>query len=110
MKTLKNLYRKLFGRIEYIITILGVGGEVQKYTANTIAEVDEIISDCNGERYLQVQKIEKIRKFDFIYKGEVLHTPLWFNIEGVTETGFIGKQGYSFVVKDNSLACIKRIN
>lgn len=54
-----------------------------------------------------IEKIEKIRRYDFKYKKEIIHTPLWFSCDS-TETYSLDNQEYQFFKKDDSLQNIKR--
>lgn len=109
MKAIKNLYKRIFGEIRYVVTILCVGGEVQKLTTTSLKDVDKLCEEINSETYQQIQKIEKIRVYDFQYKKEIIHSPLFFSIDGVTEQHQILGTKLSFVCIDKSLVNVKRV-
>jgi hypothetical protein len=93
MKTLiKNLINKYIGKIEYVVTILNVDGEGKQFSFHTLKEVDDFVISINKERYWDVQKIEKFRRYSFVYDKQVIHSPLWFRNEDVTETHIIRKE------------------
>ena len=103
-----KLINKYIGKIEYIVTLLGVDGDIKKHTFKSIKDVDIFVYEVNNETYWDVQKIEKIRRLDFIYNKDVIHTPLWFNMENVTELHNCNNHDFSFIKKDISLKNIKR--
>jgi len=109
MKRLSKIWNLIFGKTEYILTVLSVNGEVVKYTFSSLADVDICVSECNESIYGQVQKIEKIRRLEFTYDKMVLQQPLWFSGVDVTTTDYIGKQKYSFILPDKSLNNIKHV-
>lgn len=109
MKAISKIYKRIFGEIRYVVTILCVGGEVQKLTTTSLVDVDKLVCDVNTETYQQIQKIEKIRVYDFLYKKEIIHSPLFFSIDGVTEQHQILGTKLSFVCIDKSLGNVKRV-
>jgi hypothetical protein len=107
-KLFKQLISKYIGNIQYVVTIINVSLSVQKHKFNTIKEVDEFVDEINNETYWMVQKIEKIRMFDFKYNKEIKHTPLHFQHDVVTEMYNLENWDYSFLKKDKSLNNIIR--
>jgi len=105
---LKQLISKYFGNTQYVVTIINVSLSVQKHKFNTIKHVDEFVDEINNETYWMVQKIEKIRMFDFKYNKEIKHTPLYFQHDAVTEMYNLEDWDYSFLKKDESLKSIIR--
>lgn len=105
---LKNIYKKYIGSIEYIVTLVNVSGEVQKDTFDTTKELDEFIVLINSNKYWSVQKIEKIRKYSFQYNKNIIHSPLFFSMNDVTELYNINDQDYSFLKIDESLTNVTR--
>ena len=55
-----------------------------------------------------VQKIDKIRMFDFKYNKKIKHTPLHFQHDDVTEIFNLDDWDYRFLKKDKSLNNIIR--
>ena len=107
-KLFKQIISKYIGNIQYVVTIINVSLSVQKHKFNTIKEVDEFVDEINNEIYWMVQKIEKIRMFDFKYDKKVKHTPLHFQHDAVTEMYNLEDWDYSFLKKDESLKNIIR--
>jgi hypothetical protein len=105
---IKRMHNKYIGRIEYVVSIINNSGEVRMFTHKNIQEVDVFVSEINTEAYWHVDKIERIRRYYYQYKKEIIHTPLWFHDPRVTETYIIGKNEYSFLLKHKSLNNIKR--
>lgn len=114
MNKLKALYNKYFGKTEYIITTVEKGGEVKSFCLYNMKEVNDCISSFNSEKYWDVQKIEKIKRYNFIYNKEVKHSPLFFCIDDpstycITEMSNIDNQDYSFLIKHKSLKNVNRV-
>ena len=109
-KILNNFLKRYFGVIEYVLTLVNVDGEAKIITYGTIKKLDEIVFEINSEKYWFVQKIEKIRRYNFTYSKEVIHAPLWFTAKDVTEKENIDNYEYSYLIKDNSLKNIKRVS
>lgn len=110
-KYIEKILNKLFGKVEYVVTIVDSSGSVKRSNGlSTIKEVDELIADVNSDRYMNVQKIEKIRRYDFKHDKEILHSPLFFVAENVTEAEYVDDQEYSFLKKHESLTNIKRVS
>ncbi len=65
MNKIKSFFDKIFGNIEYVVTIISVDGSVQKHLFSKIVDVDEFVTEINGERYFNIQKIEKFRRYGF---------------------------------------------
>lgn len=107
MKNSKTTNAK--SKIEYVVTIVNVSGEVQNHTFYKLKSVDAFVSEVNMDTYWDVQKIEKFKKYNFKYDKEIVHSPLWFKLENVTETHSCNKCDYSFLKKHDSLIHIKRI-
>lgn len=107
-KYIKQLLSKYVGNIQYIVTIINVGLEVQIHQFNTTKQVDEFVDEINNDTYWMVQKIEKIRMFDFKYDKKIKHTPLHFQYDSVTEMYNLEDWDYSFLKKDKSLNNIIR--
>lgn len=105
---LKQLISKYIGNIQYIVTIINVNLSVQKHQFNTTKQVDEFVDEINNDTYWMVQKIEKIRMFDFKYDKKIKHTPLHFQHDVVTEMYNLEDWDYSFLKKDKSLNNIIR--
>jgi len=109
LKKLYNKYKsKYIGNIQYVVTIINVSLSVEKHQFNTIKQVDEFVDEINNENYWMVQKIEKIRMFDFQYEKNIKHTPLHFQHDAVTEMYNLENWDYSFLKKDKSLNNIIR--
>ena len=102
MNKIKSFFDKIFGNIEYVVTIISVDGSVQKHLFSKIIEI-------NGERYFNIQKIEKFRRYDFSYKKQILQSPLFFYKDDVTEMEYFINHEYSFIKKDVSLKNIERV-
>lgn len=107
---LKIIHRKYIGVIEYVVTITNVSGEIQRYIFYSVIKVNDFVTEINDNKYWNIQKIEKLRRQHFEYFHEIIHTPLWFQLENVTETAYVGDSAYSFLVKDESLKNIKRVD
>lgn len=99
-----------FGKIEYKITIVSVSGDIEYYLFPKIKEVDNFITKINAERYWDVQKIEKFRRYEFLYKKEIIHSPLYYSLSDVTENEYVFNHDYSFLKRHNSLKNIKRVS
>jgi hypothetical protein len=108
MKKIKEIISKYIGRIEYVVTTLNVSGSVNIDRFNTIKDVDDFVISINNEPYWFVQKIEKIRKYNFKYNKNIIHTPLHFSMENVTETHNCNDYNYSFLKIDESLTNVTR--
>jgi hypothetical protein len=108
-KYIQNILYKYIGKKEYVVTAVSVDGEVKHGTFFTIKEVDDFVNKINVEKYYDVQKIEKIRKCHFKYNKEIIHSPLWFSLENVTEDEFCVNHEYSFLKKHESLQNVKRV-
>lgn len=106
-KLFKQLISKYIGNIQYVVTIINVSLSVQKHQFNTIKQVDEFVDEINNDRYWMVQKIEKIKMFDFKYDKKIKHT-LHFQHDVVTEMYNLEDCDYSFLKKDKSLNNIIR--
>jgi hypothetical protein len=109
MKYFKKLLLKYIGKIEYIVTITNTGGEIEKYCFYKTKDLDVFVNEINAEIYWMVEKIEKIKRFDFKYNKEIIHTPLWFQ-NTFTEKYKLDDCEYSFFMGDDSLQNIKRTN
>lgn len=108
MKTyIKNIFNKYIGRIEYRVFIIDSSGRVIQYCFYTLKDVDTFVTDINLEKYVCVQKIEKIRRFSFIYNKQIIHSPLHFCLEDITEMRNCDNHDYSFPKKHESLKNIK---
>ena len=105
----KNIISKYFGKIEYVVTIVNVSGNVRYSTFHKMNDVNEFIVAINNEKYWNIQKIEKYRKYNFLYENEIVHSPLFFVLKNVTENERIMDINYSFLKKDKSLKIINRI-
>lgn len=90
-----KLLLKYIGKIEYIITITNSIGEIKKYQYVSIKDVDAFVNEINAEIYWMIEKIEKIRRYDFKYKKEIIHTPLCFSCDK-TETFSLDNKAYQF--------------
>lgn len=108
MKTyIKNILNNYIGRIEYIVSILDSSGRVMQYRFYNLKDVDTFVADINLEKYVCVQKIEKIRRFSFTYDKQIIHSPLHFCLEDVTEMRNCDNHDYSFPKKHESLVNIQ---
>lgn len=107
-KHIKQLISNYIGDIQYVVTIINVSLSVQKHKFNTAKQVDEFVDEINNDTYWMVQKIEKIRMFDFKYEKKIKHTPLHFQHDTVTEIYNLEDWDYSFLKKDESLNNIIR--
>lgn len=106
----KKILFKYIGTPEYIVTAVNVSGQVEKYICNTKKEVDAAVIEINNDIYWDVQKIEKFRRYDFSYKNEIIHSPLHFCLDDVTEEEYVIDHNYSFLKKHDSLENIKRVS
>ena len=109
MNSIKKLIQKYIGKIQYIVTIINVDLSIQKHQFSTIQQVDEFVNEVNNTPYWMVQKIEKIRTYNFIYNKQILHSPLWVQADGVTEMHNIETYDFSFLKQDKSLINIIRL-
>jgi hypothetical protein len=107
-KHIKQLISKYIGNIQYIVTIINVELSVQKHQFNNTKQIDEFVDEINNERYWMVQKIEKIKIFDFKYNKKIKHTPLFTQHNTVTEMYNLNDWDYSFLKKDKNLNNIIR--
>jgi len=108
LKYVKKFASKYIGSLEYVVTIVNVNGEVVRNFCKNIKEVDAFVIEINGETYYDVQKIEKFRRYSFKYNKKVLHTPLWFEYDNVTEMYNCDNMEYSFLKIDESLTNVIR--
>lgn len=109
LKKLYNKYKSLyFGNIQYIVTIINVSLSVKLHQFNTKKQMDEFVVEINDDTYWMVQKIDKIRKFNFNYDEKIKHKPLHFQHDDVTEKYNLENHDYSFLKKDKSLINIIR--
>lgn len=109
-KFFDKFVQKYFGKIQYITTIVNVSGTIETYGFNSLKELDIFVLNINGEKYWDIQKIEKFRRFSFQYKNQIIHSPLHFCLENVTEKAkFLGYE-YSFLKKHESLLSVKRVH
>jgi hypothetical protein len=99
---------KYIGNLKYVVTSINVSLSVNISSFNSLVELNEFVNEINNEKYWMIQKIEKIRTFDFKYNENIKHTPLHFYKENVTEIYDIEDYEYRFLKKDNSLCNIKR--
>jgi hypothetical protein len=111
-KLIKSIF-KFFninpGKLEYVVTVVNVSGEVKKYTFKNIKDVNGFVTDVNSETYWNIQSIEKIKRYEFTYNREVIHSPLFFTMENVTEKQYVDDHDYSFLIKNSSLKNIRRV-
>lgn len=105
-----NLFEKLFGKVQYRVTCISVDGTGNIFVKNNKEELDSFVEITNYERYWMVKSIEKIRTFDYKYSGKVYHQPLWFSSDGLTEEGCIDGTDFRFLIKDDSLTNIQRVD
>jgi len=105
-----ELITKYFGKIEYIVTVINVSGSVEHHPFFHMDDVDSFVDNVNAEMYWDVQKIEKLRRYDIKYKKLVVHSPLFFSLEDVTETENLWGNDFSFIKKDKSLNNINRVS
>ena len=107
---MKKLINKIFGELQYIVTVCDMYGSVSKHKFTYIKEIDDFVDELNepGNYQYMIQKIEKIRVFTFKYNKEIIHTPLGFQVEGVTEKHSVNDYPYSFFKIDDSLAKVTR--
>jgi len=112
MKTnyFKTLLSKNKRKTEYNITTVNVNGNIKSFRFYSIKDVDNFIIEINNEKYWNVQKIEKLRKYKFKYNKEIAHSPLFFDLENVTENDIVNNQDYSFLKKHKSLENINRVS
>ncbi len=106
---INNIIKKFFGNIEYVITIVNVSGDVKKLIFYKLKDVDGFVSKINVDEYWDVQKIEKFRRFKYTYKNKVIHSPLHFCLDDITEKEFVNNHDYIFIKKDKSLENINRV-
>lgn len=104
-----NKIKTYVGEIEYVVTIVNVSGEIQRHIFYNKQKIDAFVCEVNTEKYWCVQKIEKIRRYEFVYNHEIIHSPLWFNLDGVTEVNCVENNEFSYLIKDKSLCNIKRV-
>ena len=107
---LQNIYYKYFGKIEYIVTIVNVSLSIKTYSLYSLKDVDDFVISINNETYSDIQKIEKIRRFNFIYDKEVIHSPLHFCTKDITEMKNCNNYDYSFLKKHDSLDNVKLVS
>ena len=106
---LQNIFYKYFGKLEYLITIVNVSGSVKHFIFYKLKDVNGFVSEINAETYLDIQKIEKFRRFEYTYKNKVIHSPLQFCLDDVTEIEYVTNHDYSFLKKHKSLKNINRV-
>jgi hypothetical protein len=107
-KYINKLISKYIGNIEYIVTVVGFEGGVSQNKCKTIKEIDDLVNEINSSTYHQVQKIEKFRKYSYKYNKNVLHTPLWFQVDDVTEMHNCDDYDFSFLKINDSLTNVTR--
>ena len=107
---IQNIFHKYFGKIEYVITIVNVSGSVKHYIFYNLKDVNGFVNEINAETYWDVQKIEKFRKFEYTYKNRIIHSPLHFCLDDVTEKEYVTNHDYSFLKKHKSLENINRVS
>ena len=114
MKVFKNLYKKLFGELVYVVTIESIYGERSIYEVNDIKIIHEQVNELNedGQYHHMVSKVEKKRVYPFKYDKLIKHYRLTFAKDGLTEKVYSEKDDhiYSFLIIDKSLTNVKRIN
>lgn len=114
MNKLQEFYKKYkdkyIGNIQYIVTIINVSSQVQKHNFVSLGKLSEFVDEINNETYWMVQKIEKIRIFDFKYAKNITHSPLWFQHDAVTEVYNLNDTDYQFLKIDDSLIHVIRKN
>ena len=100
----------MFGELNYIVTVCDMYGSVQKQKFTSIKKINDFVDELNEPENYQymIQKIEKIRVFSFRYKKEIIHTPLGFQVEDVTEIHSVDNYPYSFFKIDDSLNNVTR--
>ena len=103
-----HITSKLFGNLEYVVTVVNTDGRRCIKRFKNLKEVDDFVFEINNSTYYSVQKIEKIRKIDFEYNKTISHTPLWFRLDGTTEIQNIDNTDYSFLKIDKSLINVVR--
>ncbi len=69
-----------------------------------------MIDKVNKDPYSNIQKIEKIKKYPFVCKKPIIHKPLWFNLDGLTENDKVDDWNYTFLQIDDSLSDVSRIS
>jgi len=107
---INHLVLKYVGRIEYVVTSVHVSGSVDVGNYSTLKDVNAFVNDINTDRYWDVQKIEKFRRYDFKYHKEVLHSPMHFRIENVTEMETLNTYAFCFLLKHKSLTNTRRVS
>lgn len=107
---IKKISQKYFGKIEYLVTIINNGGEIQQHIFYNIKKVNEFVDEINLEKYWNVKSIAKFRRYNFKYNHQIIHSALWVQHEKVTETSNVENQDYNFLLKDESLTNIKRVS
>lgn len=107
-KIINYITYKLFGNLEYVVTVVHTNGNITEMIYKSLKEVDNFIIEINNSTYYSIQKIEKIRKFKFEYNKTISHKPLWFRLDGVTENHNIDSHEYSFLKIDKSLIHVIR--
>jgi hypothetical protein len=105
---IKTFISSIIGKLEYQIRIVSSDGTIKVLTANNIAEVDKLVIEVNNERYWQVERIDKIRRFKFTYHKQIQHRPLMFSHADVTEPYTVNGIQFSFLQKSKSLSNIIR--
>jgi len=105
---IKNILGKCIGKVEFIVTITNVSGCVEKYTLDSMKNVESYVCGINSEAYWMVSEIEKIRRLNFNFNKEVIHTPLHFSLDTVTERDKCSGYEYNFLKINESLKNIKR--
>jgi hypothetical protein len=109
ISNLKNFWNYHFGTIEYVVEIMCVDGSGERRVFYNVNQLDGFVSDVNDDNYWNVVKIEKHRKYGFVYKKEIKHSGLWFQADNVTEMEYVVNHDYSFPIKHESLKNIKRV-
>lgn len=103
-----ELERDINGSIEFLVRIVNVSGQIENHTFDNLHDVNTFVIEINNEIYWMVQMIEMYKKFNFVYNEEIIHSPLHFSLENVTESDLIDNNNLSFLIIDKSLKNVKR--
>lgn len=108
------IMNKKYENIVYICTVINSDGRGYHAEFDCEKELNDFINKINLDQYLMIQKIQKIKRFDYQYKNTIIHKPLCFNIDDICEKHKMEDgEEFTFLKKDESLINVEykdRIN
>ncbi len=109
IRLIEKIKNRVFGKIEYHVEVVNVSMYGKIVILYSRKDLNEYIKSINESEYDMVRSVKKYRKFDFVFNGLILHSPVHFDSEGITESKKIkdSYNGHRYLKKDESTPNVK---